>query len=171
MFLMTSNPLGRPASWLRPPIAACLILVAGALAIADVHAADQKLKVSENTGQVCIWRGNTASGGDIMFRPDLGCLSSSCTLPLEQTFSVTVHTDPDLEIRMNSRFVAVDESAGRSCSKDCGGTGAASVTLTRLAPGTYRLTLGGHEIGQLNTERLKGDPYNRICFGRRADRQ
>lgn len=171
MLLMMSSALGGPTRCLRPAFVAFLILVAGALAIADVHAADRTLKVSENAGQVCIWRGNTASGGDIMFRPDLGCLSSSCTLPVEQTFSVTVHTGGRPEIRMNSRFVAVDESSGQVCADDCGGTGTASATLTKLVPGTYRLTLGGHEIGQLNTERLKGDPYNRICFGRRADRE
>ena len=170
MLQTTSNRLNRLARWLRPAIAAFLIMAAGALVTFDAQAADQKLKVSENTGQVCIWRGTTSSGGQIMFRPDLGCLSSSCTLPVEQMFSVTVHGGDNPEIRMESRFVAADESAGRICTQDCGGAGAASTTLNQLMPGTYRLTLGGHEIGQLDTERLKGDPYNRICFGRRADR-
>ena len=170
MFLVTSYPLRGPARWLRPAIAAFLILLAGALAAVEVHAADRDLKVSENTGQVCIWRGTTSSGGQIMFRPDLGCLSSSCTLPTEQKFSVTVIGGDNPEIRMESRFVVADESAGRICTQDCGGAGAASTTLNQLVPGTYRLTLGGHEIGQLDTERLKGDPYNRICFGRKATR-
>ena len=46
-----------------------------------------------------------------------------------------------------------------------GGAGGASSKLTRLRPGSYRLTLGGTEIGVLDTARLEGDPFNRICFG------
>ena len=122
-------------------------------------------KTSINEGTVCIWRGRTGSGADVMFRPDLGCLSSGCTTPLEQSLGVKVHQVPAPEISITSLFAVRLAPPGTICTADCCGAGAASTTLIHLPPGSYRITLGGRDIGMLDTERLKGDPFNRICFG------
>lgn len=151
-------------SALRPALSATLLVLAGLLAAFDATAGERRTIVSENAGRVCIWRGHTGGGAEIMFRPALGCLGSSCTRPVGQSFAATVR---DGRIAMTGRFVVSVATGNVNCTKDCGGAGGATTTLIHLEPGTYRLTLGGKDIGTVDTDRLKGDPFNRICFGTR----
>lgn len=162
-------PVQSGDGWLRPALSAILMMIAGLLAAVDAGASEWRPVVSENEGSVCIWRGHTGGGAEVMFTPALGCLSSSCTRPVAQSFSVRVIPGERPEIAMQSRFEVAVAPPETICTADCGGglNMQAKSVLTALVPGTYRLTLGGKVIGELDTERLKGDPFNRICFGRR----
>lgn len=140
-----------------------LSLATKAFADGDRRVGDERSV--ENRGTVCFMRGHTGIGAVVSFRPALGCLSSSCTLPLKQSFTVDVRQEPESEIAMDALSSVRVAPSDTICPSDCGGTGETRTTLTQLRAGTYRLTLGGLDIGKLDTERLKGDPFNRICFG------
>lgn len=164
MTLMRSQPYCIRAAWIRPAIAATCLAIAGLLAAADALAAMGQ--TATNSGTVCFQRGERpgdprAGGTLVTFMPYLGCLSSSCTEIVESTF--TLDSDAST-IAMTSRFTARSRPGRQICSADCMGGGRAEKYLKDLADGTYRLTLGGKDIGVLDTDKLDRNPHRAECF-------
>lgn len=159
-------PVSGAGWWLRPTISAVLFLVAGVLAAIDARAGSRHTTL-ENAGTACFQRGDEGLTAD--FRPDFGCLSSSCTRRLEQTFTVVVDTGRR-EIAMTSRFTIATADGSGPCTADCGGGGWAMAKLPDLPAGEYRVILGGEDIGGLDTAAIADRPTEGTCFTRPAPR-
>ena len=166
MQALKSIRFGPGVGWIRPSLSACLILIAGILAIGEADAAP--VKVSENSGVVCFR--DSPAGVYADFNPFLGCLSSSCTRRLETHFTARVDERVG-EIALRSRFV-VQPLGGRDriCTADCGGAGRGSVNLGGLKKGLWRVRLGDLVIGMLDTDAApNSDPAARCLASPRPE--
>ncbi len=87
-------------------LAAALAAMIMATLIGSLAAKAGPVRTAANSGSVCFERGARPGGPEIRgtfvsFRPHLGCLSSSCTEVIAQTFAIDAG---DGEIALTSRF-------------------------------------------------------------------